>query len=225
MIEITNTEVVGWEHAIRGMRKGVRKSQSGNYEAYVPLNGKMINLGTYSNEKTARKVVADWKINRFIECVQTLNVNPNDGVLVHNNYVAFPSGIIVNLRGKEMIGHIDRCGYREVILNGKQYRVHRVIATAFVPNPDDKSCVNHIDGNKTNNNVNNLEWVTHSENTLHSFANGLQDNVSGIPIYTKAEKDYIREHCREPYKVVALALKRNPETVRKYMQKARRGIL
>jgi hypothetical protein len=45
--------------------------------------------------------------------------------------------------------------------------VHRVVAQAFLPNPDDKKCVNHIDGNRYNNNVDNLEWTTHAEN-MHS---------------------------------------------------------
>lgn len=64
-------------------------------------------------------------------------------------------------------------GYLRVTLSKKSFLSHRIIATTFIPNPDNKKCVNHIDGNKLNNNVNNLEWCTHSENMQHAWDNGL----------------------------------------------------
>lgn len=51
--------------------------------------------------------------------------------------------------------------------------VHRELAKCFIPNPDNKPCVNHIDGNKLNNSIENLEWVTYKENTIHGIQNGL----------------------------------------------------
>ena len=51
--------------------------------------------------------------------------------------------------------------------------VHRLVANAFIPNPENKRCINHKDGNKKNNNINNLEWVSYSENMKHAYRTGL----------------------------------------------------
>ena len=71
----------------------------------------------------------------------------------------------------------DGKGYLRTVLfyNGKNktVKVHRLVAEAFIPNPENKPQVNHIDGNKTNNSVDNLEWSSNIDNAHHAIKNGL----------------------------------------------------
>jgi len=67
--------------------------------------------------------------------------------------------------------------YPSVSIGGKTTPIHRIMMVAFVPNKENKREVNHIDGCKTNNNLDNLEWVTTSENRLHAFRLGLQKHT------------------------------------------------
>lgn len=69
--------------------------------------------------------------------------------------------------------------------------VHRVVAIAFIENPDNKEYVNHIDGNKLNNCVDNLEWVTASENSIHAVATGLSPTGEAKTLAKLTEKDVL----------------------------------
>lgn len=72
--------------------------------------------------------------------------------------------------GKESILKLKKTkkDYNFIYLN-KYYSIHRLVAESFIPNPDNKPQVNHINGIKTDNRVKNLEWVTQSENIKHSY--------------------------------------------------------
>ncbi|MBR3246857.1 MAG: HNH endonuclease [Clostridiales bacterium] len=75
-------------------------------------------------------------------------------------------------------------GYMLVTLNKpygekKDYRVHRLVAMAFIPNPENKQEINHLDGNTKNNLVENLEWCTHTENIQHAIETGLIKTFKG----------------------------------------------
>lgn len=82
--------------------------------------------------------------------------------------------------GAERKPYINEHGYCIVGFYNKekgfttQYRVHRLVADAFIPNPEGKRTVNHLDGNKQNNSVENLEWATHKENVIHANNIGLR---------------------------------------------------
>ena len=88
----------------------------------------------------------------------------------------------MTLRGKVMKLQVNKYGYLCVGLrDGKKQKlctVHRLVAKAFLMG-DDSLTVNHIDGNKTNNSVYNLEWVTAKENSSHAAANGMYEHCKG----------------------------------------------
>lgn len=181
MLKTENTMVCGWEPAIRGMYdgKGVRWRYRGAYEAHISAHGKFLSCGTYNTEEEAREAVIITKIKILEASILAHGDNPSEVVeSSEKGYFVSPNGNVYNRHGDVMQGGIGRCGYRYIILNRKHKNVHRLVAESFIPNPDNLPCVNHIDGNKLNNSVNNLEWCTRSENVLHSFENGLQRKVT-----------------------------------------------
>lgn len=80
-------------------------------------------------------------------------------------------GGVRTVKGQNINGSFLKCtGYVQITISGKIDKLaHRLVAEAFIPNPLNKPQVNHIDGNRANNLVSNLEWVTAQENILHSF--------------------------------------------------------
>lgn len=112
-----------------------------------------------------------------------------------NNYLIYENGEIYSKKSNKFLkGKIGNTGYKEYALaigdnrsaNGKKKSkmvlAHRLVAEAFIPNPDNLPYVNHKDENKLNNNINNLEWISSSENALYSLPNRGQ---RGKAIYLK----------------------------------------
>ncbi len=93
--------------------------------------------------------------------------------------VYYIDGRIRNYEEKILKPRIDGRGYYFVTLHGKtieQLRVHRLVSEAFIDNSNNKPCVNHKDSNRLNNRVDNLEWCTYSENTVHGIRAGNINN-------------------------------------------------
>lgn len=141
-------------------------------------------------------------------------------------YMASSSGKIMSLNFRGVSGRKgilkqsqDRYGYLKCSLykNGKQmyFSVHRLVLLTFVPNAEGKPAINHINGNKKDNHVENLEWVTCSENTQHAYRNGL------IPKTSERKRESSKNNIR-----IAIASnigRKASDETRKRMSEARRG--
>ena len=84
---------------------------------------------------------------------------------------------------KRLKGNTDSNGYKYLDVRNPNVdirfpKIHRLVARAFIPNPENKSQVNHKDGNKTNNHYKNLEWATNKENRIHAIRTGLKDEIN-----------------------------------------------
>lgn len=97
----------------------------------------------------------------------------------YDNYFIYDNGDVLNTSTNKILqGSIGESGYKYYRLsknNTKQmFYAHRLVAQYFLDNPNNLPIVNHKDGNKLNNNVDNLEWVTEKENILHGIKTGLK---------------------------------------------------
>jgi len=122
------------------------------------------------------------------------------------------------LKGKILKQRTNKTGYLFIKIRGIAYRPHRLVAEYFIDNPENKPCINHKDCNKLNNHVNNLEWVTYSQNMFHAVENGLYplgENIKTSKLTFKDVKDirklytankYIQRELAEIYGVTRFAI-------------------
>ena len=108
------------------------------------------------------------------------------------------NGWLYTRRGKVLKPAINPCGYYAGAISEMgvlvSYLLHRIVAEEFVLNSRNLPEVNHKDGIKTNNNANNLEWVSHSENIQHAFDNGLiKPKVGSLNGMAKLNEEQVRE--------------------------------
>ena len=84
---------------------------------------------------------------------------------LNNDLQISTEGKVYHKEFGEIIPKLNKEGYQYIYFDKKQHLIHRLMAIHFIPNPDNKPIVNHIDGNRQNNTIKNLEWATHKENS------------------------------------------------------------
>lgn len=107
----------------------------------------------------------------------------------------YPERILKPKRRKGLYSSYVLCN-----TNGhKTIMIHRLVALHFIPNPESKRCINHKDGNKENNHICNLEWVTHKENSKHARDTGLNKQVGNTCTLSLLTSEQVL-HIRAEYK-------------------------
>lgn len=107
-------------------------------------------------------------------------------------------GIIRNIKTQNIKSqYISSTGYYMISVSvknkSKPKRVHRLLAQTFIPNPENLPMINHKDGNKLNNSLDNLEWCNQLGNMQHAFATGLVNNTGANNGMAKLNEDQVRE--------------------------------
>lgn len=111
-----------------------------------------------------------------------------------NYHITEDGKVYSSVRGlRELKTRMNDKGYLDIKLLGKNYRVHRLVAQAFIPNPNSLPQVNHIDGDKLNNYASNLEWCDNARNQQHAWDNSLQPKRHAVNcIFTQEQANAIR---------------------------------
>lgn len=182
--------------------KGYRQVSNGRFRAEIYIDGRNKNLGIFLTEEEAAETFRIANEDRLRQMLERQGYCLEDGVNYEINYTVFDDGSIFGPKGIKIKPIIKHGGYLGCTMNGRDVRIHRVIAECFIPNPYNKTQVNHINGDKTDNRACNLEWSTPRENTRHAYAMGLASGTgdsrcgenNGRNKLTWNDVKYIREH-------------------------------
>ncbi len=127
-----------------------------------------------------------------------------------SGYDVTPEGLVINTTTNYVLKPKHNSSqYCYVRMKGKNYYIHRLVASKYIPNPENKPQVNHKDGNKDNNHVDNLEWTTAKENKTHAVDHNLVASGTQISHSRLTEEDvrFIRANAKKTMKMKDLATK------------------
>lgn len=193
-----------------------RKDEPDNYHAVIIENKVSRKAGYFvqSGEYKVEVVVENGRdyFTRFLyDKEKVARIRPIDGF---DNYWVTSSGLVISMvTGIILVPSLNHSGYLTLSIRGNDNNrhmilVHRAVAKAFIHNPDNKEQVNHIDGDKCNIDVSNLEWTTGSENTKHAL-----ESKTHFKIYRSSPRmlsvtDEVAKAIREDYKRDKLTVKK-----------------
>lgn len=114
----------------------------------------------------------------------------------NNQYIVYPDGKIFSKISNRILNTItSKYGYLYVTIDNKKVSVHKLVASTYLPNLENKKEINHKDGDKTNNHVSNLEWVTSKENKKHAWELGLYTHQCENHHRTDLTEQLVRSVC------------------------------
>ena len=145
-----------------------------------------------------------------------------------DEYLVSNQGEVYSIRSKRLLNcRIGKQGYRYYVFSvaGERHTVkaHKLVATAFIPNPDNKPAIDHINGNKLDNREKNLRWATFKENnnnpnTIPNYRNGIKALNKPVAVYKKGELIGIYESRKAAAKIAGV----EPQTVSQCINKRRK---
>ena len=154
---------------------------------------------TVDTEQEAIQILVTRKISKILECCNSNDLDIDNSVLYNNYVLVFPTGDFIGLAHCKISPQKHKENDYVWVCTGKNKyeQSHRVVAKCFIPNINNYPCINHKNGIKYDNRVDNLEWCTYSENTKHAYKTGLERKISGTEHHasklTSEDVIYIRK--------------------------------
>jgi hypothetical protein len=185
-IDIKNENVIEEYISISDAAKWIIDNKLTTITEYNKNNISIISSKICAVANNKRKVAYGykWKYSNTNTClIDEIWKEIPSNIVGINNYFVSNLGRFKNNKGKIKYNYKYSSGYKRISINRKSYLLHRLIELTFSENPENKKCVNHKDGNKINNSLDNLEWNTCLENNIHKINSGLSNCTKKIIQY------------------------------------------
>ena len=179
---VTSEKIEKYESTTQAV-KWIKENNLTKTDNVLTLGQSLINVSNGKNNTAyGFKWEYEYNINQNIMDNEIWKEIPFEIIKITNYFIS-DYGRIRNNRGEILNLCPSIHGYVKVQINANQMSVHRLVALVFLENPENKEFVNHIDGNKSNNKLDNLEWATCLENNLHKIKNGLSNATKRVIQY------------------------------------------